>query len=149
MRAVAQRVARASVHVGPELIGAIEIGLLVLLGVGVDDSPQDAKALAAKIASLRIFNDAAGLMNQSVLDVGGRVLLVSQFTLHGDARKGRRPSFISAAPEDRAKCLYELTGRELALNGLSVSYGRFGATMEVELVNQGPVTILLDTKKQF
>ncbi len=149
MRAVVQRVKRASVRVGAQVTGSIDAGLLVLLGVGVDDSPADAKALAAKLTTLRIFSDSAGLMNLSVLDVRGSILLVSQFTLHGDARKGRRPSFIDAAREDHAQELYELTGRELALSGLPVSYGKFGATMEVESINEGPVTILLDTKKRF
>ncbi|MDQ6932631.1 MAG: D-aminoacyl-tRNA deacylase [Candidatus Eremiobacteraeota bacterium] len=149
MRAVVQRVSSACVRVEAEIIGSIERGLLVLLGVGVDDGQEDAKAMARKLAALRIFNDSAGLMNRSVVDAAGSILLVSQFTLHGDARKGRRPSFIAAAREDRAKELYELTGRELTLGGVAVAYGRFGATMQVELTNDGPVTILLDTKKLF
>jgi len=149
MRAVVQRVSRACVRVGDEVTGSIESGLLVLLGVGVDDEREDARAIAGKVAALRIFDDSAGLMNRSVLDAKGSILLVSQFTLHGDARRGRRPSFIGAARESPARELYELTGRELELNGLTVAYGKFGATMQVESINDGPVTILLDSKKLF
>lgn len=122
---------------------------MVLLGVGVDDSNADAQTMSEKIANLRIFSDDAGLMNLSVKDVAGGVLLISQFTLHGDARKGRRPSFIAAAREDVAKPLYERVGALLERDGLVVGYGIFGAHMDVELVNDGPVTILLDTKKIF
>lgn len=122
---------------------------MVLLGVGVDDSDADAQTMSEKIANLRIFSDEAGLMNLSVKDVGGGVLLISQFTLHGDARRGRRPSFITAAREDVAKPLYERVGELLERDGLVVGYGIFGAHMDVELVNDGPVTILLDTKKTF
>lgn len=149
MRAVVQRVSRASVTVDGAITGAIERGLLVLLGVGVDDDDADAQTMSEKIANLRIFPDEQGLMNRSVVDAGGGVLLVSQFTLHGDARKGRRPSFITAAREDLAKPLYERVGALLERTGLNVGYGIFGAHMDVELVNDGPVTILLDTKKAF
>lgn len=121
----------------------------MLLGVGVDDEDADAQTVSEKIANLRIFQDDAGLMNRSVLDVHGGVLLISQFTLHGDARRGRRPSFITAAREDVAKPLYERVGAYLERLGLPVGYGVFGARMDVELVNDGPVTILLDTKKTF
>jgi len=149
MRLVVQRVSRASVAVDQNITGKIDRGLMVLVGVGVDDEERDAEIAAEKIANLRIFPDDEGLMNRSVLDVGGGVLLVSQFTLHGDARKGRRPSFISAAREDVAKPLYERVGSLLDHMGLPVGYGVFGAHMDVELVNDGPVTILIDTKKTF
>jgi D-tyrosyl-tRNA(Tyr) deacylase len=149
VRAVVQRVSRAGVTVDDQVTGKIGIGLAVLLGVGVDDTERDADVMAEKIANLRIFQDEAGLMNRSVQDVQGGVLLISQFTLHGDARKGRRPSFITAAREDLAQPLYERVGTLLERNGLPVGYGVFGAHMDVELVNDGPVTILLDTKKVF
>ena len=149
MRAVVQRVSRASVTVDGNVTGQPGKGLGVLLGVGVDDEDADAQTMSEKIANLRIFADDAGLMNRSVLEAGGGVLLVSQFTLHGDARKGRRPSFITAAREDLAKPLYELLGALLERAGIGVGYGIFGAHMDVELVNDGPVTILLDTKKAF
>ena len=149
MRAVVQRVLRASVCVDERITGSIESGLMVLLGVAAVDSERDARYIAEKIANLRIFPDDAGLMNRSVLESGGAILLVSQFTLHGDARRGRRPSFIDAAKEPRASELYELTGAELHALGLRVEYGEFGADMQVELVNDGPVTILLDSEKVF
>ncbi len=149
MRAVVQRVLRASVRVDERTTGSIELGLMVLLGVAAADSERDARYIAEKVANLRIFPDEAGLMNRSVLEAGGAILLVSQFTLHGDARKGRRPSFITAAKEPRASELYELTGAELHALGLRVEYGEFGADMQVELVNDGPVTILLDSEKIF
>lgn len=149
MRAVVQRVSRASVTVDGNIVGKIDRGLMVLLGVGVDDADADAQTMSEKIANLRIFPDEAGLMNLSVKHVGGAVFLVSQFTLHGDARKGRRPSFITAAREDVAKPLYERVGHLLERDGLPVRYGVFGAHMDVELVNDGPVTILLDTRKAF
>lgn len=136
-------------RVQSEITASIEMGLLVLLGVGVEDGEADAKTISRKLATLRIFDDSAGLMNRSALEAKGSILLVSQFTLYGDARKGRRPSFITAAREDQAEALYELTGRELTLCGLVVAYGTFGAKMQVELINDGPVTILLDSKKLF
>ncbi|MBV8727854.1 MAG: D-tyrosyl-tRNA(Tyr) deacylase [Candidatus Eremiobacteraeota bacterium] len=149
MRAVVQRVSRASVRVDGATAGEIADGLCVLLSVGVDDSEDDAVAMADKIAGLRIFADDAGLMNRDVAETSGRVLLISQFTLHGDARKGRRPSFITAAREEAAKPLYERVGQLLERERIPVAYGIFGARMSVELINEGPVTILLDTKKLF
>jgi D-tyrosyl-tRNA(Tyr) deacylase len=149
MRAVVQRVSRAAVRVAGEPIGAIGPGLLALVSVGVDDGERDARAMAEKIAGLRIFPDDAGLMNRSVLEVSGAVLLVSQFTLHGDARHGRRPSFVAAAKEPQARILYALIGTALQEMGLPVAFGAFGAQMEVELINTGPVTILLDSKRTF
>jgi D-aminoacyl-tRNA deacylase len=149
MRAVVQRVTNARVTVDDTVAGQIGPGLLVLLGVAARDNEIDAKYIAEKIAYLRIFTDEAGLMNRSVIDTNGAVLLVSQFTLHGDARKGRRPSFIDAAKEPLASDLYERTGKELEKLGLPVAYGVFGADMQVELVNDGPVTILLDSEKNF
>jgi D-tyrosyl-tRNA(Tyr) deacylase len=149
MRAVVQRVTQASVTVDGEIIGAIERGFLVLLGVSVDDTLADAKSIASKIAGLRIFDDANGDMNIGLHDAGGAVLLVSQFTLLGDARKGRRPSFIDAARGDEAQTLYEAVATLLREQDLRVQTGRFGADMAVALVNDGPVTILLDSKKTF
>jgi|SRR5579872_1076327 len=149
MRAVVQRVTRAQVRVGEDVLGAIEGGLLVLLGVGVDDNDDDALNLARKIASLRIFRDGDGNMNRDVSEAGGSVLVISQFTLHGDVRKGRRPSFITAARPEQAEPLYERVVAELRSLGLVTATGRFGATMAVELLNDGPVTILLDTKRLF
>jgi D-aminoacyl-tRNA deacylase len=149
MRAVVQRVSSARVLVDGETVGEIRQGLLVLVSVGVDDERSDAAAMAHKIASLRIFPDADGLMNRSVRETGGSVLLVSQFTLHGDVRRGRRPSFVTAAKEPQAVELYELVGSTLEAIGLPVACGRFGAQMDVELVNKGPVTILIDSKRTF
>lgn len=149
MRAVVQRVRSASVRVEERTTGRIGAGLMVLLGVAVADREDDARAIAEKIANLRIFPDDAGLMNRSVLDTRGAILLVSQFTLYGDARKGRRPSFIAAAKEPLASDLYERTGSELERLGLPVQYGEFGADMQVELINDGPVTILLDSQRVF
>ena len=149
MRAVVQRAARAQVRVEDEIVGSIGAGLVVFIGVGVDDGEEDAVALAAKIAGLRIFRDDAGNMNRDVREAGGAVLAISQFTLHGDVRKGRRPSFITAARPEVAEPLYERVVRELRAQGLETATGRFGATMAVELVNDGPVTILLDTKRVF
>lgn len=149
MRAVVQRVRSASVRVEERTTGRIGAGLMVLLGVAVADREDDARAIAEKIANLRIFPDDAGLMNRSVLDTRGAILLVSQFTLYGDARKGRRPSFIAAAKEPLASDLYERTGSELERLGLAVQYGEFGADMQVELINDGPVTILLDSQRVF
>lgn len=149
MRAVVQRVTRAEVRVEDEVGGRIDDGLLVLVGVGVDDTEGDAVNLSRKIAGLRIFRDDAGNMNRDVHEIGGGVLVISQFTLHGDARKGRRPSFIAAARPEQAEPLYERVARELRSLGIQTATGVFGATMQVELVNDGPVTILLDTKRLF
>jgi D-tyrosyl-tRNA(Tyr) deacylase len=132
-----------------DVVGAIEAGLLVLVGVGVDDNEDDAINLARKIASLRIFRDDEGNMNRDVTEIGGAVLVISQFTLHGDVRKGRRPSFIAAARPEQAEPLYERVVIEFGRQGLTTATGRFGATMAVELVNDGPVTILLDSKRLF
>jgi D-tyrosyl-tRNA(Tyr) deacylase len=149
MRAVVQRVSRASVRVDGELAGEIGLGLLVLLGVGRDDAETDADYLAEKIAGLRIFEDDAGRMNLSVMDAGGAVLAVSQFTLFGDVRRGKRPSFDAAARPERARELYEYFVGQVRRLGLRCKTGRFQAMMEVELVNSGPVTIMLDSKKAF
>ena len=140
---------RASVKVNDELTGQIAEGLLVLLGVGHEDGESDAAYLAEKIAGLRIFEDDAGKMNRSVVDVDGAVLAVSQFTLFGDVRKGKRPSFDAAARPERARELYEHFVASIRGFGLRCETGRFQEMMEVELVNQGPVTILLDSKKLF
>lgn len=149
MRAVVQRVTSARVTVGDRLTGEIDAGLLVLLGVEQNDGPADVQYIAAKIRDLRIFSDDAGKMNLSVLDKQGGVLVVSQFTLSGDARNGRRPSFASAAPPQIARALYEEVVRELSASGLRVETGEFQAMMHVALVNDGPVTILLDSRKTF
>jgi len=149
MRAVVQRVSRASVKVGGEFTGKIGEGLLILLGVTHVDTEADAAYLAEKIAGLRIFEDDAGKMNRSVVDVGGAVLAVSQFTRFGDVRKGKRPSFDDAARPERARELYEHLVERVRMLGLHCETGRFQEMMEVELVNQGPVTILLDSKKLF
>ncbi|HEY5907533.1 MAG TPA: D-aminoacyl-tRNA deacylase [Vicinamibacteria bacterium] len=149
MRAVVQRVREASVAVEGQVVGRIGRGLLVLLGIGQGDTPEDAASLAEKSAHLRIFPDAAGAMNRSLLEVAGQLLVVSQFTLYGDARKGRRPSFIDAAPPDQANRLYRLYVEKAQALGLHVEEGVFQAMMDVSLVNEGPVTILLDSRKGF
>jgi len=149
MRAVVQRVSRASVKVDGELMGEIAKGLLVLLAVALDDSEADADYLAEKVAGLRIFEDDAGKMNLSVAEVGGAVLAVSQFTLFGDVRRGKRPSFDAAARPEQAKARYEYFVERIRASGLRCETGRFQEMMEVELVNSGPVTILLDSKKMF
>ena len=149
MRAVVQLVKKASVSVNGSVISEIGPGLLVLLGVQKNDTPGDVAMLAEKIAHLRIFPDQDKLMNFSVLDVGGEILVVSQFTLYGDCRKGRRPSYSNAAPPDKAEELYELYIQETAKLGIPVSSGKFQAMMDVELINQGPVTLLLDSTKSF
>jgi D-aminoacyl-tRNA deacylase len=146
---VVQRVLRASVRVAGEVRGSIERGLLVFLGVANGDGDDAARFLADKLAALRIFEDDAGKMNRSVVDVGGGVLVVSQFTLLGDARKGNRPSFSDAAPPEPANALYERFCAMLREKGLTVATGVFRAEMAVELVNDGPVTILLDSAKTF
>lgn len=147
MRAVIQRVTRANVTVEGRVAGEIGAGLLVLLGVSRTDNPESATYLAEKIANLRIFSDEAGKMNLSLLDVGGSALLVSQFTLYGDTRGGRRPSYIQAAPPEQASLLYEEFVRSIRSLGVPVETGVFQAHMQVELVNDGPVTILLDSEK--
>lgn len=149
MRAVVQRVTRASVKVEGELTGEIGRGLLVLLGVAQEDGEPDADYLADKVAGLRIFEDEAGKMNLSVAEVGGAVLAVSQFTLFGDVRRGKRPSFDAAARPEQARALYEYFVVRIRASGLRCETGRFQEMMEVELVNAGPVTILLDSKKGF
>jgi D-tyrosyl-tRNA(Tyr) deacylase len=149
MRAVVQRVSCASVKVNGEVTGQIEKGLLVLLGVALEDSETDAGYLAEKVAGLRIFEDEAGKMNLSVVDVSGAILAVSQFTLLGDVRRGKRPSFDAAARPEQAKALYEYFVERIRALGLRCETGRFQEMMDVELVNCGPVTILLDSKKLF
>lgn len=149
MRAVIQRVSRAEVRVDGKVVGAIDRGLAVLLGVARDDGADDARLLADKVAALRIFEDGDGKMNLAVGEVGGALLVVSQFTLLGDGRKGNRPSFVDAAPPEAANALYEWFCALVREKGLPVATGVFRATMEVELVNDGPVTILLDSKKCF
>jgi D-tyrosyl-tRNA(Tyr) deacylase len=149
MRAVVQRVSRARVTANGEITGEIGPGLVVLLGVGIEDAAADADYLADKIVGLRIFEDDAGRMNRSVAEVGGGVLVVSQFTLYGDARKGRRPSFEDAARPDKACRLYEYFVERVRATGTRCETGRFQETMKVELVNEGPVTILLDSGKLF
>ena len=149
MRAVLQRVSSARVEVNGETVGAIGAGLLVLLGVEKGDSEDDLNALLEKTASLRIFEDAAGKMNLSVTDVGGSVLVVSQFTLLADCRKGRRPGFTDAAAPDDADRYYQAFVVGLQTRGLNVATGIFQANMQVTLVNDGPVTIMLDSRKRF
>jgi D-tyrosyl-tRNA(Tyr) deacylase len=149
MRAVVQRVSSAAVTVGDRTVGQIHHGLLVLLGVENEDGPADVQYIAGKIGDLRMFEDDAHHMNRSVQDVGGSVLVVSQFTLAGDCRKGRRPSFDAAAAPAVARPLYEDVVRELRAKGLRVETGEFKAMMQVSLVNDGPVTLLLDSRKRF
>jgi D-aminoacyl-tRNA deacylase len=149
MRAVVQRVSRARVTIAGEIVGEIGLGLLVLLGVGTGDGRADAEYLAGKIAGLRIFQDAGGKMNLSLAEVGGAVLAVSQFTLYGDARRGKRPSFDGAAAPEAARELYEYFVERIRGAGLRCETGRFQETMQVELVNEGPVTVLLDSGKGF
>jgi D-tyrosyl-tRNA(Tyr) deacylase len=149
MRAVLQRVSRAKVTVEGRVAGEIGAGLMILLGVGREDTPAVAASVAEKCANLRIFEDEQGKMNRSLLDVKGRALVVSQFTLYGDARGQRRPSFISAAPPELGKVLYEEFCEALRNLGVGVATGVFQTMMSVELVNEGPVTILLDSEKTF
>ena len=149
MRAVLQRVKRAEVRVGDDVVGSIGPGLLVLVGVGEMDADTDLENLAAKIVNLRVFEDEHGKMNRSLLEVGGQVLCVSQFTLYGDCRKGRRPSYDQAAGLDTAQRLYDDFVKALRSLGIVVATGQFQAKMEVELVNDGPVTLLLDSEKLF
>ncbi len=149
MRACLQRVSRASVTVDGTIIGQIGAGLVVLLGVATDDTESDADYLAEKIAGLRVFEDADGKMNLSLTEQGGAMLVVSQFTLYGDCRKGRRPSFTEAAPPELAEALYERFVTQVRALGIQVETGRFRAMMQVELVNDGPVTLLLESRKLF
>jgi len=149
VRVVIQRVSEASVTVDQQTVGAIGQGLMVLLGVAQGDTSQEAKALAEKTAGLRIFEDDAGKMNRSVEEIGGSLLVVSQFTLLGDCRKGRRPGFTDAAPPELADQLYEEYVAALRSRGINVATGVFRAEMQVALVNDGPVTMLLDSRKQF
>jgi D-tyrosyl-tRNA(Tyr) deacylase len=149
MRAVIQRVSRGSVLVDGEEIGAIGSGLVILLGVHRDDNTEDGKYLARKIVNLRIFSDENGKMNRSLLDVGGQALIVSQFTLWGDTRKGRRPSFIKAAEPDQAEKLYQDFVSEMNRQNITTATGEFGAMMELALINEGPVTLILDSRKEF
>ena len=149
MRAVVQRVSRARVTVEGRVTGEIASGVMILLGVGREDTSAIAASMAEKVANLRIFEDDQGKMNRSLLDVNGSALVVSQFTLYGDARGQRRPSFISAAPPEKAKALYEEFTLAMQNLGIRVSTGIFQAIMSVELVNEGPVTILLDSEKTF
>lgn len=149
MRAVIQRVTSAAVKVGETCVGKIGHGLLVLLGVGAEDREADADYLADKIVHLRIFPDEQGKMNRSLAEVNGHILVVSQFTLYGDCRRGRRPSYSAAAPPDRAKRLYEYFVARLKSYGVHVETGVFQEMMDVELINHGPVTILLDSQKTF
>jgi len=144
-----QRVSRAQVVIDGEIAGQIGLGLLILLGVGHDDTEVDANYLAEKIAGLRVFEDDSGKMNRSVQDVGGSVLAVSQFTLYGDVRRGKRPSFDRASPPEKARQLYESFVARIRSTGLRCETGRFQERMKVELVNEGPVTILLDSARVF
>ncbi|MFQ5896506.1 MAG: D-aminoacyl-tRNA deacylase [Nitrospinota bacterium] len=149
MRAVIQRVREARVVAGGKVVGEVGRGLVTLLGVGREDTEEDARYLADKAVHLRIFGDEEGRMNRSLLEVGGSMLVVSQFTLYGDARKGRRPSFIEAAPPERAEALYGVFVREVEALGVPTATGSFGALMEVELVNEGPVTLLLHSRREL
>jgi D-tyrosyl-tRNA(Tyr) deacylase len=149
MRAVIQRVSRARVVVGDETVGAIGPGLLALIGAARDDGPADVAYVAAKIRDLRIFEDDQGRMNRSLAEAGGSVLAVSQFTVYGDVRKGRRPSFDRAAPADAGRTLFDGVVADLRASGVPVETGTYRAHMQVELVNDGPVTILIDSRKAF
>jgi D-tyrosyl-tRNA(Tyr) deacylase len=149
MRAVIQRISGARVIIDKQEYARIGAGILVLLGVEKEDSPEDARMLARRIVELRIFEDEAGKMNRSITEAGGQILAVSQFTLLGDCRRGRRPSFDPAAPPDLAKPLYELFVKEIEACGVPAATGVFQAMMDVELTNQGPVTFILDSRKRF
>lgn len=149
MRAVVQRVTQGAVSVDGEVVGQIGIGFVVLLGVAAEDTQEDVIWLAGKVEGLRVFEDADERMNLSLREVSGQVLVISQFTLLGDCRKGRRPSFVAAAPPDRANSLYQSFVAELRGHGLTVETGRFQADMQVSLTNDGPVTLLLDSQKKF
>lgn len=149
MRSVVQRVRSASVTVDGDEIGKIGVGLCAFVGVGVNDTEADARVLADKIAELRVFEDEQGKMNRSVLDLGAEVLMVSQFTLYGDTRRGRRPSFTMAMEPQRAASLFETCCQHLLGRGIRIATGRFRAEMLVQIANDGPVTLLIDTAKQF
>jgi len=149
MRAVVQRSGHAAVTIDGRVTGEIESGVVVLVGIAPEDGAREAEWLAEKIANLRIFQDDEGKMNRSLLETGGAALIVSQFTLYGDARKGRRPSFIRAAQGPDAEMTYEKVIEELRARGVTVATGEFGAMMDVVLTNEGPVTILLDSEKNF
>jgi D-tyrosyl-tRNA(Tyr) deacylase len=149
MRAVVQRVKRAEVRVNGNAVGAVDEGMLVLLGIGKEDTPETAASLADKIINLRIFDDEQGRMNRSLLETMGGLLCVSQFTLYGDCRKGRRPSYDQAAPPEMARQLYAAFLAAVRASGIAVEAGIFQAMMEVELVNDGPVTLLLDSERAF
>ncbi|MBQ6060035.1 MAG: D-tyrosyl-tRNA(Tyr) deacylase [Clostridia bacterium] len=149
MRCVVQRVTEASVTVNGETVGAVGPGLMVLIGVSTEDTDADLKYMAEKVPNLRIFDDENGVMNRSVIDAGGSILAVSQFTLYGDARGGRRPSYIRAAKPDEANAMYERLVAAWRAKGIHVETGRFRTEMKVSLVNDGPVTILIDSEKAF
>ena len=149
MRCVIQRVTRASVTVGDELVGQIGRGYMILIGVSAEDTDKDLRYMAEKVPNLRIFEDVAGKMNLSIKDVGGEILAVSQFTLYGDARGGRRPSFSTAARPEQANALYEQLVEAWRAQGIHVETGRFRAEMQVSLINDGPVTMLMDSTKLF
>lgn len=149
MRCVVQRVTHASVRVDGEVVGQIGAGLLVLWGIGEKDGPNDLEWMVDKVIGLRIFEDEDGKMNRSIVDHGGEILMVSQFTLFGDCRKGKRPSFSSAAPPEEAKSLFDQAVEKMRNHGIHVETGIFQAEMQVELVNDGPVTLLLDSEKKF
>lgn len=149
MRAVVQRSYEASVKVDDKIIGAIDWGMVVLLGVKDNDTEEDLKYILRKVLNLRIFDDENGVMNKSILDVGGSILLISQFTLYGDVRKGNRPSYSNAAGFEEGKALYEKMIEEIEKSDIKVETGSYGADMKVSLINNGPVTILLDSEKVF
>ncbi len=149
MRAVVQRISRAKVTVENKIVGQVGKGFLVLLGISQDDTQDDVIFMAQKIAGLRVFRDTEGKMNLSLQDVGGQMLVVSQFTLYGDCRKGRRPSFVQAAPPEKADELYQSFVAEVRGQGIHVETGQFQADMDVELVNEGPVTLLIESNKEF
>lgn len=149
MRAVVQRVRSASVTVSSEVVGEIGVGLLVLLGISADDTLEDARYLAGKLCGLRVFEDDEGKMNRSLGEIGGKILVVSQFTLYGDCRKGRRPSFVAAARPEQAQTLYRQFCEMVRAEGIEVETGRFQEQMDVALINDGPVTLLLDSHKTF
>jgi len=149
LRAVVQRVKKAKVTVDGRVTGSVEHGILLLLGIGQNDQDKDLQYIFDKTINLRIFEDDQGKMNRSLIDVGGQLLVVSQFTLHGDCRKGRRPGFSAAAPADKANAMYEQFIQKSRDAGITTATGEFGAMMDVELVNSGPVTLLLDSEKTF